>query len=55
MRINEFSVYQLAINIGTFAEMIKKLYSHARSIGPSFAQSMTKSDQNRWVLPRGAP
>ena len=24
MRINEFSVYQLAINIGTFAEMIKK-------------------------------
>jgi hypothetical protein len=55
MRTSEVSVYQLAVNMATSAEMIQKFYSHARSTDPSFAQSMTKNDQNRWVIPHEAP
>ena len=45
MRINEVSVYQLAVNMGTSVEMIENYYSHARTSDPSFVSAITKGNQ----------
>ena len=45
MRINEVSVYQLAVNMGTSVEMIENYYSHARTSDPIFVSAITKGNQ----------
>ncbi len=45
MRINEVSVYQLAVNMGTSVEMIENYYSHARTSDPVFVSAITKGNQ----------
>jgi len=45
MRINEVSIYQLAVNMGASVEMIENYYSHARSSDPVFVSAITKGNQ----------
>lgn len=45
MRINEVSIYQLAVNMGTGVEMIERFYSHARTTDPVFLAAVTKGNQ----------
>lgn len=44
-RINEVSVYQLSVNMGTSVKMIEEFYSHAKVKDPEFAKSITKGNQ----------